>query len=55
MSTEGGLQRQFYEMLMESQWWSADELRAYQRNQLPKCCGMPKRTFRSTKRVLTQC
>ena len=34
MSTDGGLQRQFYEMLMESQWWSADELRNYQRSQL---------------------
>jgi phenylacetate-CoA ligase len=31
---EGGLQRQFYEMLMESQWWSPHELRNYQRSQL---------------------
>ena len=34
MSTEGGLQRQFYDMLMESQWWPADDLRDYQRSQL---------------------
>ncbi len=30
----GGLQRQFFEMLMDSQWWSADALRDYQRSQL---------------------
>jgi phenylacetate-CoA ligase len=34
MSTEGGLQRQFFDMLMESQWWPADALRDYQRSQL---------------------
>jgi phenylacetate-CoA ligase len=34
MSSEGGLQRQFYEMLMESQWWSPGQLQAYQRSQL---------------------
>jgi len=34
MSTEGDLQRQFYDMLMESQWWPADDLRDYQRSQL---------------------
>ncbi len=34
MSTPGGLQRQFYDMLMESQWWPADDLRDYQRGQL---------------------
>jgi phenylacetate-CoA ligase len=28
------LQQQFYEMLMESQWWSAEQLRDYQRSQL---------------------
>jgi phenylacetate-CoA ligase len=35
MSTEsGGLQRQFFDMLMDSQWWSAEKLRDYQRSQL---------------------
>lgn len=34
MITRDDLQRQFYEMLMESQWWSADQLRDYQRSQL---------------------
>src|SRR4051812_28150381 len=34
MTTRDDLQRQFYEMLMESQWWSADQLRDYQRSQL---------------------
>lgn len=34
MSDEGGLQRQFFDMLMESQWWSAEQLRNYQRSQL---------------------
>jgi phenylacetate-CoA ligase len=34
MSDEGGLQRQFYDMLMDSQWWSAEQLRSYQRSQL---------------------
>lgn len=34
MSTEQSLQQQFYEMLMDSQWWSAEQLRDYQRSQL---------------------
>jgi len=34
MSTQMSLQQQFYEMLMESQWWSAEQLRDYQRSQL---------------------
>ena len=34
MSTDRNLQRQFYEMLMESQWWSTDQIRGYQRSQL---------------------
>lgn len=34
MSTRDDLQRQFYEMLMESQWWSAAQLLDYQRSQL---------------------
>jgi phenylacetate-CoA ligase len=34
MSTDGGLQRQFFDMLMDSQWWSAEQLRNYQRSQL---------------------
>src|SRR4051812_38723419 len=34
MSSPGGLQRDFYEMLMDSQWWSAEDLRDYQRSQL---------------------
>lgn len=34
MSASDDLQRQFYEMLMDSQWWSADQLRNYQRSQL---------------------
>jgi len=32
--SETDLTSQFYEMLQESQWWSPDELQAYQRNQL---------------------
>ncbi len=34
MADTDDLQRQFYEMLLESQWWTAAELRAYQRSQL---------------------
>ena len=34
MTTRQALQQQFFEMLMESQFWSADELLAYQRDQL---------------------
>jgi phenylacetate-CoA ligase len=34
MSAAYALQRQFYEMLMDSQWWSAHQLRDYQRSQL---------------------
>src|SRR5690242_20610737 len=34
MSIDGGLQRQFFDMLMDSQWWSAEQLRNYQRSQL---------------------
>jgi phenylacetate-CoA ligase len=34
MSAHDGLPRQFYDMLLESQWWSTDELRSYQRSQL---------------------
>lgn len=34
MSTQGGLQRQFYDMLMENQWWPAGDLRDYQHSQL---------------------
>jgi phenylacetate-CoA ligase len=31
---DGGLARQYFEMLMDSQWWSAEALRDYQRGQL---------------------
>jgi hypothetical protein len=34
MSTEGGLLRKYYDMLMESQFWPADALRDHQRSQL---------------------
>jgi len=34
MSTSGDLQHQYFDMLMDSQWWSADQLRSYQRSQL---------------------
>eukprot|EP01035_Chromulina_nebulosa_P004491 gene4491-6145_t len=43
MSTQGGLQRQFYDMLMESQWWPADDLRDYQRGQLGQLLRHAKR------------
>ena len=34
MSTDGGLLRKYYDMLMESQFWPADALRDHQRSQL---------------------
>ncbi len=34
MSGERGLPRQFYDMLMESQFWSPEQLRSYQQSQL---------------------
>lgn len=34
MATESGLQRQFFQMLMESQFWSPKALENYQRSQL---------------------
>jgi phenylacetate-CoA ligase len=34
MSARDSLERRFFEMLLESQWWSEDELRNYQRSQL---------------------
>jgi phenylacetate-CoA ligase len=38
------LQRQFFEMLMDSQWWSADKLRNYQRTQLSQLLRHAKRS-----------
>lgn len=34
MTSPAGLQQQFYEMLMESQYWSHEHMQAYQREQL---------------------
>lgn len=34
MTAQPDVPQQFYEMLLESQWWTVDELRRYQRNQL---------------------
>lgn len=34
MSRDGSVQRQFFDMLQDSQWWSADRLRDFQRSQL---------------------
>jgi phenylacetate-CoA ligase len=44
MGTETDLQHQYFDMLMDSQWWSAEQLRNYQRSQLGHLLRHAKKT-----------